>query len=162
VSTSDCLSFSGPALTNHPSSAFNVVTPRKSPMRSKVDVANGSNQSAQGILKTGSAVKAPDVTVQSESAACEVDPSKYYLLMKPHSSHANPDAYEIHVWVRHCQYFFIVLQSYAPVVCIALVKCIVFEASSVVCSFHVSWSRHLTVGGALASCAGVVTFDSVG
>ena len=132
-------------------------------MRSKVDVANGSNQSAQGILKTGSAVKAPDVTVHSVSAACEVDPSKYYLLMKPHSSHANPDAYEIHVWVRHCQYFFIVLQSYAPVVCIALVKCIVFEASPVVLLFsRVSWSRHLTVGGALASCAGVVTIVSVG
>jgi hypothetical protein len=132
-------------------------------MRSKVDVANGSNQSAQGILKTGSAVKAPDVTVHSVSAACEVDPSKYYLSMKPHSSHANPDAYEIHVWVRRCQYFFIVLQSYSPVVCIALVKCIVFEASPVVLLFsRVSWSRHLTVGGALASCAGVVTIVSVG
>lgn len=115
-------------------------------MRSKVNVANGSNESAQGLLKTGSAVRDPDVTVQSESAACEVDPSKYYLSMKPHSSHANQDAYEIHVWVRNCQYFVIVLQSYAPAVCIALVKCIVFEASPVVLLFsRVSWSRPLTV-----------------
>ena len=127
-----------------PGSAFNIVTPRKSPIRSKANSANGSTQ-----LSTGSAKNASDVPAQSDGSASEVDSFKYNVSVKAQSNNGNSDVYAVRVWVRRFQNSVITPNTFRiRSFDVDAVAVILFEA--------------MTVSGGLVSCSGFDIYDSDG